>query len=97
MKRGYWIIHIEVHDPERYKEYVAGATEAYEQYDAHFLVRGGEFDWVEGDQIGERHVVIEFQSLEQAKACYDSETYQKAREHRLAASTGSMVIVEGLE
>ena len=92
--KGYWIGHVSVHDPERYKSYIAEATPAYQEYGAKFLVRGGQFEAPESD-MPERHVVIEFESYEVAKACYNSPQYTAAREHRLAASTGSVVIVEG--
>ena len=94
--KGYWIGHVNVHDPERYKQYIAAATPAYEEYGAKFLVRGGQSDAPEGE-MPERHVVIEFASYDVAKACYHSPTYTAAREHRLAASTGQVVIVEGYE
>lgn len=95
-KKGYWIGHIHVTDPERYKLYIQGATPAYEAHGAKFVVRGGDGETVEGDTGGERHVVIEFPSYQTALDCYRSETYQAAREHRLAASEGgSLSIVEG--
>ncbi len=97
MPKGYWIGHVEVHDLEEYKKYVAAATPAYKEYGAKFHVRGGAEDPVEADDLGSRHVVVEFESVEMAKACYNSETYQNARKHRLGASTGRLVIVEGAE
>ncbi|MGB7285795.1 MAG: DUF1330 domain-containing protein [Salaquimonas sp.] len=97
VKKGYWIAHVDVHDPERYKDYVAGAAEAFEQYDAKFFARGGDSEVLEGDLTGKRHVIIEFKDLITAKACWSSSTYQAAREHRLAASKGSVTIVEGIE
>lgn len=97
MPKGFWIAHVDVHDSERYKDYVAGATPAYKEFGAKFLVRGGAGEVMEGDGLGSRHVVIEFESVEKARACYNSETYQTAREHRLAASTGKLVIVEGAD
>ena len=97
MPKGYWIAHIDVNDPERYKDYVSGAIPAYKEYGAKFLARGGASEQVEGDTLGERHVVIEFESIEKARECYSCETYQTARQHRLAASTGRIIIVEGFE
>jgi len=97
MPKGYWIAHINVHDPETYKNYVAGATPAYQEFGARFLVRGTPSDQVEGEGLGPRHVVIEFPTIEAARACYNSDTYQAARKHRLAASTGHLVISEGVE
>lgn len=97
MPKAYWIGHVEVHDPDAYKKYIETATPAYKQYGAKFLARGGAYDNVEFDDGGSRHVIIEFADLETAKTCYNSDTYQTARQHRLAASTGRLTIVEGAE
>src|SRR5680860_1068449 len=97
MPKGYWIAHVDVHDPERYKKYVAGATPAYKEYGAKFLARGGASEQLEGEALGARHVIIEFDSIDKARTCYNSETYQTARQHRLAASRGRIVIAEGVE
>ena len=97
MAKGYWMGHVDVHDPEAYKKYLEEAAPAYREFGAKFLVRAGNFEPVEADGLGARHVVIEFDSLAKAKACYDSPTYQSARRHRLAASKGKLVIVEGVE
>ncbi|GAB4233312.1 MAG: DUF1330 domain-containing protein [Methyloligellaceae bacterium] len=96
MAKGYWIAHITIHAPERYPDYIAAARPAFEEYGAKFLVRGGAHDCVEGNS-GERHVVIEFPSMETALACYHSEQYQKAAAIRAEASTGTLTIVEGVE
>lgn len=97
MAKGYWMAHVQVHDPEAYKRYIEEATPAYREHGAKFVARGGKFDPVEGDDLGARHVIIEFDSMEKAKACYESQVYQRARRHRLAASTGKLVIVEGVD
>ena len=97
MAKGYWIAHVDVRDPETYKLYVQGAKGAFERFGAKFLARGGPFDLMEGNDIGARHVVIEFDSVEQARACYNSAEYQAAREHRLPVATATMLIVEGNE
>ena len=97
MAKGYWIAHVDVRDPETYKLYVEGAKSAFERFGAKFLARGGPFELMEGNDIGARHVVIEFDSVEQARACYNSAEYQAAREHRLPVATATMLIVEGNE
>ena len=40
-KKGYWIAHVEITNPERYKDYVAANAIAFKKYNARFLVRGG--------------------------------------------------------
>ena len=48
MAKGYWIAHVDVRDPENYKDYVAAAKPAFEKYGARFLARGGAFEAPEG-------------------------------------------------
>jgi uncharacterized protein (DUF1330 family) len=96
MPKGYWIAHVDVNDPEVYKAYISGAAPAYEEFGAKFLVRGGQYHAPEGAACA-RHVVIEFPSYQAALDCYNSPVYQAAKAHRIAASSGSVVIVEGAE
>ena len=96
MPRGYWIGHVDVSDPERYRDYVAANAAAFARFGGRFLVRGGAFEAVEGTARA-RHVVIEFPSYAAALACYESPAYQAARAIRENASTGDLVIVEGYD
>lgn len=95
-KKGYWIAHVRVEDAERYQDYVEGARDAFIEYGARFLARGGDAEEMEGGHGRTRHVVIEFPSYAAAKACWNSATYQAARAHRLPVSEGTVVVVEGL-
>ncbi len=97
MPKAYWIAHVDVHDPERYKLYVEGAAPVFVKYRIKFLARGGDFELMEGEDLGKRHVVGVFDSMETAKACYHDPGYQAAREHRLASSKGTVMIVEGAD
>lgn len=96
MAKGYWIAHVEVGDPERYKDYVATAKPAFEKFGAKFLARGGAYEAMEGKGRG-RNVVIEFPSMQAALDCYNSPEYQAAKAIRVSVSEGEMVIVEGYE
>ncbi|WP_026380564.1 DUF1330 domain-containing protein [Afifella pfennigii] len=96
MPKGYWIARVDVREPERYKDYVAGAAPAFRKFKARFLVRGGPAHSLEG-KTRARNVVIEFASVEDALACYHSPEYQAAREIRSAVSEAELVIVEGYD
>ena len=95
---AYLIARLDMTDPERakeaYKRYVDQAGPAYEAHGARFLVRGGAAHPLEGE-ARTRNVVIEFPSLDEARACYESETYQNARAHRLPVAEGEIVLVQG--
>jgi uncharacterized protein (DUF1330 family) len=95
MAKGYWIAHVTVTDPERYKDYVAANAAAFTKYGAKFLVRGGQNEVRSGSSCGDRHVVLEFESYAVAKACYDSSEYQAAAKIRDDASTANVIIIEG--
>ena len=94
--KAYWIAHVTVTDPEAYAGYQALAPAAFAAHGARFLARGGVHEVMEGPSLN-RHVVIEFPSLQAAKACYASPEYQDARRRRDGAATAHVVIVEGLE
>lgn len=96
MAKAYWIAHVDVRDPEGYKDYVATAKPAFEKYGAKFLARGGPYEAMEGRGRG-RNVVIEFPSFEAAKNCYNSQEYQAAKAIRQRHAEAEMIIVEGYE
>ena len=96
MAKGYWIGHVNITNPERYKDYVAANAAPLKKFGARFVVRNGASTMPEGQLLaGRRHVVIEFESYDVAKACYDSPEYQAAVRIREEASTGDIVIIEG--
>lgn len=94
MAKGYWVAHVDVHDMDRYKNYIAANGAAFSEFGATFLVRGGQKEVREG-QMRSRTVVIEFKDFATAKACYDSIAYQDAKALRDPVSTGDMEIIEG--
>lgn len=96
MPKAYWIAHVDVSDPDAYAAYRAANAEAFAEYGARFLVRGGRQEQVEGTGRT-RTVVLEFPSLEAAQACYACESYQAAKALRANASEADLVIVEGYE
>ena len=96
MAKGYWIAHVDVRDPEGYKDYVAAAAVAFRKYGAKVLARGGAYEQTEGRDRA-RNVVMEFPSLKAAQDCYHSPEYQAARAIRLKYAEAEMVLVEGVE
>ena len=96
MPKGYWIVRIDVRDPEVYQHYVKANGAAFAKYGARFLVRGGKHLVTRG-KARERNVVIEFRDYESAVACHDSEEYRAAAKLRDAASDTDLVIVEGYD
>ena len=93
-RRGYWIAHADVTDPEAYKSYMAADAVAFGKFGARFLVRGGRQEVVEG-RARSRTVVLEFPSYEAALACYHSADYQAARALRIGKAEFDLLVIEG--
>ena len=93
---AYAILHIDIHDPAVYAEYVKLAPATVEQYGGSYVVRGGKYETTEGEWNPQRVVVLAFDSAEQAKRWWDSPEYRPAREMRQRASNSKMMIVEGV-
>jgi uncharacterized protein (DUF1330 family) len=96
MPKGYWIAHIDVSNPDAYQAYVRADGPVFRKYGAHFLVRGGSSETVEG-RLRARHIVIEFKDYATALACYRSPEYQNARALRLPHASADITIIEGYE
>ena len=96
MPKAYWIARVDVADPETYKSYVATAKPAFERYNAKFLARGGKTEVLEG-KARARNVIIEFASMEDALACYNSPEYQANIKVRQPHSVADLVIIEGYD
>jgi len=96
MPKGYWIVRADISDADRYKEYVAANAEPLARHGARFLVRGGASECLEGGARA-RNVVVEFPSVESAKACYADPGYQRAVAFRQGAAEFDLVIVEGYD
>ncbi len=96
MSKGYWVGSLDVTDQKKYDAYRALNGEAFHKYGGRFLVRGGAYESISGDTRA-RVLVIEFPSVEAAKACYHSPEYARALEARGDSVDINLVIVEGYD
>lgn len=91
---GYWIMGIDVTDPDGYRAYAAaGGTAAYKP---RFLVRGGRQEQVEGTGRA-RQVVLAFSDVAEALACYQAPDYQRAIALREGAAEVDLLLIPGYE
>lgn len=72
---AYVIVDVDVRDPERCQRYKELAPPAVAHYGGRFLACGGATEVLEGDWVPRRLVVLEFESLEQARRWDDSSEY----------------------
>lgn len=94
---AYVIAQVDINDPERYADYRTMVPASLEKYGGKFIARGGRAEVLEGEkQLPQRLVIIEFASVERAKAWWASEEYRAAKELRQATSNGTLFLIEGV-
>ena len=93
---AYVIVDVNVTDPVRYAEYRDLATPTVEQYGGKYIARGGRTERLEGDWFPTRLVILQFESIEQAKQWLHSPEYGEAKRIRHETADSRMVVVEGL-
>lgn len=94
---AYVIADIEVVEPIEYEEYKKHGPPTAALYGGKYIVRGGTVEVAEGDWMPRRFVVVEFPSLEQAKAWYTSPEYAPAKAIRHRTAKSNVIIVEGVK
>lgn len=93
---AYVIAEIEVTDPERYEGYKKAVGPVLEKFGAKVLARGGEVEVFEGELSGRRVVILEFDSLDQARRWHRSAEYAGPKAIRLLSSRATLYAVEGV-
>lgn len=96
--KGYVVAEVRVHDADAIARYRQLSSAAVEQYGGRFLVRGGASEILEGKwSPPERMIVVEFESVAQAKRFYDSPEYQAARKVREHIAEMNMLVISGVD
>ncbi len=93
---AYVIVNTRVSDPTRIQTYRDLAEQSIKQFGGTYLVRGGQLSVLEGTYHPERMVLVEFPTLDRARAWYASEAYAEAKQARAGIAEFEMVLVDGL-
>lgn len=93
---AYVIVDIEITDPSGYEEYKQLAPVAVKLHGGKYIARGGHIETLEGDWKTNRLVILEFESIDKAKAWLNSPEYAPARALRHQYARTNMIIVEGV-
>ena len=93
---AYVLVDVEVRDPATYEKYKSLAPPAIAAHGGKYLARGGRTEVLEGNWSPRRAVILEFPSLEKAKAWWASAEYAEGKALRQACATTNMIIVEGV-
>lgn len=92
----YLVATLEIEDRDRYRRYEEGFMDIFQRFGGELLsvdeapvVLEGEWSWT-------RTVLIRFDDADTALRWYHSEEYQALMRHRLDASQGNIVMIQGL-
>ena len=92
---AYIVGRVTVKDWDAYGEYMKRTPKIIDQFGGRFIARGADIEALEGEPENRRMVIIEFPSVEKAKAFYHSDAYQNARQIRANAAEAQFVVLEG--
>ena len=90
---GYVIVNDDITDEAVFAEFRERVGATVEAHGGRYLVRGGATEVADGDWTPGRLVVIEFDSIEQARAWISSPEYT---EIRARSASASVIIAEGV-
>lgn len=82
-------------NPDEMATYTAKAGPSLAGHPAQVLAAYGNQEILEGPGV-EGVVIVEFPSMEAARAWYESPAYREAREHRFRGADYRAILVEGL-
>ncbi len=93
---AYVVVEVEVRDTDRYEDYKRMVPPTLAPYGGRFIVRGGVVEALEGEWSPKRVVIVEFPSVERAKAWWSSQEYAEAKALRQATAHTRMIVVAGV-
>lgn len=93
---AYLIVNIEITDPDKYAEYIKVCPATVSKFGGKYIARGGKAEKMEGNYEPKRMVLLQFDTMEQAKAWWASEEYRIPKSIRHASSKTDMILFEGL-
>jgi uncharacterized protein (DUF1330 family) len=93
---AYLIAEVEVVDSVGYDEYRKGVPATIAAYGGRYLARSGATETLEGKWAPKRVVILEFPTVAQLKAWYDSPEYRPLRAIRERTATSNLIVTEGL-
>ena len=92
---AYLIAQVTVTDPDRFADYRAAVPAVIANYGGRYIIRGGDVEAFEGSHDGRRLVIVEFPSIDRARAFWQSPEYREVRRLREGAAIMDVVAVEG--
>lgn len=93
---AYMLVDLDIHDLAGFADYRAKVPEFIAKYGGEYIVRGGEFDVIEGDWTPHRLVLFKFPSRQAIRDMFADPDYKKLAEVRFKTSKSIVVAVDGV-
>ena len=93
---AYVIVDSEITDQAVFNDYLERVPAVVQAHGGKYLVRGGAIEIVQGDWTPRRLVVMEFETVEQARTWQNSADYAELKGLLNRSSNTAVVIVEGV-
>jgi uncharacterized protein (DUF1330 family) len=93
---AYVAVQVVINDPVTYERYKKLTPGSIAPFGGRFLARGGMTEALEGTWKPQRFVLLEFPSVEKARAWWNSPEYAEAKKLRQASSSTEMLLIEGV-
>ena len=90
------IVEIEIRNSETYERYKQLAPPSIAAYGGRYVVRGGEVETLEGNWKPARLVILEFPTMELARAWWASPEYAEGKALRQSCADTEMILVASL-
>jgi len=97
MAKGYVIVTEDIKDQAGMGAYAGKALPTIIQQGGKPVVVDSSYETLEGNWHGQQTIVIEFESVDAAKAWYNSDEYQAVIGERHAAADSNLIIASGFE
>ena len=92
---AYFILTIDVTDLRGFAKYLKNVRPVLAKYGGRYLVRGGNYEVLEGTWKPPVVAVLEFPSLEKAQEFYHSADYKPLLDLRIASTRSDVLLVDG--
>lgn len=95
---AFFIAQLNIHDPDNYKNYLAGFMPIFERYGGELIITSSKtIELIEGEWDYPSVVVLKFPDLDHARRWHDDPEYMALAAHRHASAQTNMILVEGID
>ena len=95
--KGYLLANLDIQDQPTFQRYREEVVPLIRKYGGRYIIRGGEVEDLEGHLGLKRLIILEFPSVQAARAFYHSPEYQPVKAIRLQSATSEVALVLGYD